>query len=95
MYEVLTMVKQLGLSTFFMTSGRVDITWFELISIIVTLRAENMINKDIQAIYSTFFSRYSFLNPLSNNVYHHIETSQLICSANQLTGRYMMGNTGR
>ena len=27
--------------------------------------------------------------------YHHIETSQLICRANQLTGFYMMGNIGR
>ena len=29
-------------------------------------------------------------NPLTTNVPHHIETSQLICSANQLTGFYMM-----
>ena len=30
-----------------------------------------------------------------SNVPYHIETSQLICSANQLTGFYMMRNTGR
>ena len=35
------------------------------------------------------------LNPLTTNLPHHIETSQLICNANQLTGFYMMGNTGR
>ena len=35
------------------------------------------------------------LNPLTTNVPHHIETSQLICSANHLTGFYMMGNTDR
>ena len=35
------------------------------------------------------------LNPLTTNVPHHIETSQLICNANQLTGSYMMGNIGR
>ena len=35
------------------------------------------------------------LKPLTTNVPHHIETSQLICSANQLTGFYIMGNTGR
>ena len=33
-------------------------------------------------------------NPLTTNVPHHIETSQLICNANQLTGFYMMGNIG-
>ena len=31
------------------------------------------------------------LNPLTTNVPHHIETSKLICIANQLTGFYMMG----
>ena len=34
------------------------------------------------------------LNPLMTNVPHHIETSQLIWIANQLTGFYMMGNIG-
>ena len=33
-------------------------------------------------------------NPLMTNVPHHIETSQLICIANQLTGFYRMGNIG-
>ena len=31
------------------------------------------------------------INPLTTNVPHHIETSQLICIANQLTGFYMKG----
>ena len=35
------------------------------------------------------------INPLPTNVPHHIETSQLICNANQLTGFYMMGSIGR
>ena len=35
------------------------------------------------------------INPLTTNVPYHIETSQLICIANQLTGFYMMGNIGR
>ena len=35
------------------------------------------------------------LNPLTTNVPHHIETSQSICNAIQLTGFYMMGNIGR
>ena len=32
---------------------------------------------------------------LTTNVLRHIETSQLICRANQLTGFYMMENIGR
>ena len=35
------------------------------------------------------------LNPLTTGVSHHIETNQLICRANQLTGFYMMGNISR
>ena len=34
-------------------------------------------------------------NPLISNAPHHIETSQLIWTANQLTGFYMKGNIGR
>ena len=34
-------------------------------------------------------------NPLTTNVPHHIETSQLICNPNQLTGFCMMVNIGR
>ena len=34
------------------------------------------------------------VNPLTTNVLDHIESSQLICSANQLTGFYMMENIG-
>ena len=29
--------------------------------------------------------------PIHDQSFHHIETSQLICSANQLIGFYMMG----
>ena len=32
-----------------------------------------------------------FFNPLTTDVPQHIETSQLICYANQLPGFYMMG----
>ena len=33
----------------------------------------------------------SCLKPFSNQSSHHIETSQLTCKANELTGCYMMG----
>ena len=44
-------------------------------------------------IFKKFIS--TKLNSLTINVPHHIETSQLICIANQLTGFYMMGKIGR
>ena len=31
----------------------------------------------------------TLINPLSASVFHHIETSQLICCANQLSGFYL------
>ena len=37
LFEVLTMVKQLGLPTFFMTLSCADLRWDELISIIASL----------------------------------------------------------
>ena len=40
------------------------------------------------------FYHFSKINPLSTNVPNHIEASQLICSANKLTGFYMMENIG-
>ena len=36
-----------------------------------------------------------FINLLTTNVPLHTETIQLICSVNQLTSFYMMGNIGR
>ena len=35
------------------------------------------------------------LNLLTTNVPWHIETTQVLCSADQLTGFYMIGNIGR
>ena len=35
------------------------------------------------------------INPLTTSVSHHIETSQLICEASQLTVFFMMVNIGR
>ena len=35
------------------------------------------------------------INPLMTKVIHHIETSQLICRTNLLTGFYVIGNIGR
>ena len=47
LYKVLAMVKQLGISTFFMTLSCADLHWNELISIIVKLNVENLQEKSI------------------------------------------------
>ena len=43
LFEILAMVKQLGLPTFFMTLSCADLRWNELISIISKLKGENLI----------------------------------------------------
>ena len=45
--------------------------------------------------YKIWLLPSSAINPLITNVLHHIEISQLICIANQLSVFYIMGNTGR
>ena len=42
---------------------------------------------------SFLFKLFYHVKQLVTNASHHIETSQLICDANELTGFYMMGNT--
>ena len=54
--------------------------------------------KNIRAICVSFQNlknSYRIFNPLTTNVSHYIETSQLICNANQLTDFYMIVNIGR
>ena len=52
--------------------------------------------KKIPSLFD-FHSLYQLLHssgngqPFNDQCSHHIETGQLICSANQLTGFYMMG----
>ena len=46
-------------------------------------------------LITTFFVVTLCINPLTTNNLHHIETRQLICNKNQLTGFYIIGNTGR
>ena len=58
--EVLAMVKQLGLPTFFMTLSCADLRWNELVSIISKLKGENL--NDVQIDNMTYFERCSYLN---------------------------------
>ena len=47
LYEVLAMVKQLGLPKFFMTLSYADLRWKELISVIAKLNGEYLEDYDI------------------------------------------------
>ena len=48
LFEVLAMVKQLGLPTFFMTLTCADLRWNELVSIISKLNGLNLSEDDIK-----------------------------------------------
>ena len=50
--------------------------------------------KSVKGLMRETFSR-SCVNSLATNIPHHIESIQLICIANKLTGFNMMENIGR
>ena len=53
-----------------------------------------IIPKHIEVVFNAMHWSKVF-NPLTTNASHRIETSQLICRVNQLTGFYMIGDIGR
>lgn len=60
LFEVLAMVKQLGLPTFFLTSSYADLRWNELVSIIAKLNGLDMSDEDIDKM--DYFERCKLLN---------------------------------
>ena len=60
LFEVLAMVKQLGLPTFFLTLSCADLRWNELVSIISKLNGLNLSEEDIEAL--SYFDRCKILN---------------------------------
>ena len=58
--EVLSMVTQIGLPTFFMTLICADLQWDELISIRASLRGEMLTQEEIDHV--DFFTRCAYLN---------------------------------
>ena len=60
LFEVLAMVKQLGLPTFFMTLSCADLRWDELIYIIAKLRGETLSQEQVDNL--DFFERCAYLN---------------------------------
>ena len=60
MYEVVAMVKQLGIPTWFMTLSCADLRWPELFQIIGKSQGFNLTDKEIDAL--TYNERCSMLN---------------------------------
>ena len=60
LFEVLAMVKQLGLPTFFMTLSCADLRWNELVSIISKLNGINLSGDDINGM--DYFQGCQILN---------------------------------
>ena len=60
-----------------------------------SLASMNIRKSDIYLKSENVKKLRSIVNSLTASVPHHIETSQLICSANLLTDFYMMRNMGR
>ena len=60
LFEVLGMVKQLGLPTFFMTLSCADLRWNELVSIIIKLSGKSISDADIESL--SYFECCEILN---------------------------------
>ena len=60
MYEVVAMVKQLGIPTWFMTLSCADLRWPELFQIIARTQGKNMTNEEVDAL--SYNERCSMLN---------------------------------
>ena len=59
LHEVLAMLKQLGLPTFFVTLSYADLRWNELISIISTSKGETLQQEEINTL--DYFQRCPYL----------------------------------
>ena len=75
LHELLAMVKQLGLSTFFVTLSCADLRWNELISIISTLKGETLEEEEINRLDCLQRCSYLNLNPvlLARHFQHGVE----------------------
>ena len=50
MYEILGMVKQLGIPTWFMTLSCADLRWPELFQIIARMQGRSMCNEEVEGL---------------------------------------------
>ena len=76
MYEVVAMVKQLGIPTWFMTLSCADLRWPELFQIIARTQGKNMTDEQVEAL--SYNERCSMLNlnpvVVAKHFQHRVET---------------------
>ena len=76
MYEVVAMVKQLGIPTWFMTLSCADLRWPELFQIIARTQGQNMTDQEVEALSYTERCSMLNLNPVivAKHFQHRVET---------------------
>ena len=60
MYEVIAMVKQLGIPTWFMTLSCADLRWPELFQIVARTQGKNQSEEEVKAL--SYVERFQMLN---------------------------------
>lgn len=76
MYEVVEMVKQLGIPTWFMTHSCTDLRWHELFQIIARTNGKNMTDEEVEALSYDERCRLLNLNPVivAKHFQYRVET---------------------
>ncbi|XP_028413533.1 uncharacterized protein LOC114536369 [Dendronephthya gigantea] len=93
MYEVVAMVKQLGIPTWFMTLSCADLRWTELFQIIAKTQGNDITDEEIQAL--SYNDRCSMLNlnpvVVAKHFQHRVETffTEVLLRANNPIGKIM------
>ena len=76
MYEVIAMVKQLGIATWFMTLSCADLRWPELFQIVARTQGKNLSDGEVEAL--SYNERCQMLNAnpvvVAKNFQHRVET---------------------
>ena len=76
MYEVIAMVKQLGIPTWFMTLSCADLRWPELFQIVARTQGKNLTDEQVQAL--SYVERCQMLNAnpvvVAKHFQHRVET---------------------
>ena len=76
MYEVVAMVKQLGIPTWFMTLSCAELRWPEMFQIIARIQGQNMTNEDVEALSYNEKCQMLNLNPVivAEHFQYRVET---------------------
>jgi len=92
MYEVVAMVKQLGIPTWFMTLSCTDLRWPELFQIIFRMQGKNSTDEEVDALLYDEKRKMLNLNPVivAKHFQYRVETyftEVLLVSKCQPTGK--------